>query len=120
MLVDQSPEGLEVLRGSSAYTYDRNWKVQAKNGADGYHVSATHWNYAATTSWCSTGESENTAKALHAGGWGTFGGGYWPHHSRCGSDRRRPGSPPARIRTIAARSPQRPAPGQGPAAVPQR
>ena len=40
MIVDQSPEGLEVLRGSSTYTYDGNWKVQAENGADGYHVSA--------------------------------------------------------------------------------
>lgn len=47
LLVDQSPEGLEVLRGSSTYTFDGNWKVQAENGADGYHVSATHWNYAA-------------------------------------------------------------------------
>lgn len=26
MLVDQSPEGLEVLRGSSTYTYDGNWR----------------------------------------------------------------------------------------------
>ena len=50
MIVDQSPEGLEVLRGASTYTYDGNWKVQAENGADGYHVSAVHWNYAATTS----------------------------------------------------------------------
>ena len=25
MLVDQSPEGLEVLRGASTYTYDGNW-----------------------------------------------------------------------------------------------
>ena len=41
MLVDQSPEGLEVLRGSSTYTFDGNWKVQAENGADGYHVTAT-------------------------------------------------------------------------------
>ena len=49
MVVDQSPDGLEVLKGSSTYTYDGNWKVQAENGADGYHVSATHWNYAATT-----------------------------------------------------------------------
>src|SRR3712207_5009255 len=67
MLVDQSPEGLEVLRGASTYTYDGNWKVQAENGADGYHVSATHWNYAATTSRRSTGESNNTTKALDAG-----------------------------------------------------
>ena len=38
MIVDQSPEGLEVLRGASTYTYDGNWKLQAENGADGYHV----------------------------------------------------------------------------------
>ena len=81
MLVDQSPEGLEVLRGASTYTYDGNWKVQAENGADGYHVSATHWNYAATTSRRSSGESTNTTKALDAGQWGKAGGGYWsfPH-----------------------------------------
>lgn len=57
LLVDQSPEGLEVLRGSSTYTYDGNWKVQAENGADGYHVTATHWNYAATTARRASGES---------------------------------------------------------------
>lgn len=85
MLVDQSPEGLEVLRGSSTYTYDGNWKVQAENGADGYHVTATHWNYAATTSRRNTGESKNDTKALDAGGWGKSGGGYWsfPHGHVC-------------------------------------
>ncbi|BBX19138.1 benzoate 1,2-dioxygenase large subunit [Mycolicibacterium duvalii] len=77
MLVDQSPEGLEVLRGSSTYTYDGNWKVQAENGADGYHVTATHWNYAATTSRRNTGESANDTKALDAASWGKSGGGYW-------------------------------------------
>ena len=77
LLVDQSPDGLEVLRGSSTYTYDGNWKVQAENGADGYHVSAVHWNYAATTSRRGTGESANVTKTLDAGGWGKSGGGYW-------------------------------------------
>ena len=43
MIVDQSPDGLEVLRGASTYTYDGNWKLQTENGADGYHVSSTHW-----------------------------------------------------------------------------
>ena len=32
-----------------SYIYDGNWKLQTENGADGYHVSAVHWNYAATT-----------------------------------------------------------------------
>jgi len=79
MLVDQSPEGLEVLRGSSTYTFDGNWKVQAENGADGYHVTATHWNYAATTSRRNTGESKNETKTLDAGQWGKSGGGYWSY-----------------------------------------
>jgi benzoate/toluate 1,2-dioxygenase subunit alpha len=85
MLVDQSPGGLEVLRGSSTYTYDGNWKVQAENGADGYHVTATHWNYAATTSRRSTGESKTDTKVLDAGSWGKSGGGYWsfPHGHLC-------------------------------------
>ena len=79
LLVDQSPEGLEVLRGASTYTFDGNWKVQAENGADGYHVSATHWNYAATTARRSSGESANDTKALDAGSWGKQGGGYWSY-----------------------------------------
>jgi benzoate/toluate 1,2-dioxygenase alpha subunit len=49
LMVDQSPEGLEVLRGASTYVYDGNWKLQTENGADGYHVSTVHWNYVATT-----------------------------------------------------------------------
>jgi len=79
MLVDQSPDGLEVLRGSSTNTYDGNWKVQAENGADGYHVTATHWNYAATTSRRYSGESKNTTKTVDAGTWGKSGGGYWSY-----------------------------------------
>ncbi|QNQ90834.1 benzoate 1,2-dioxygenase large subunit [Corynebacterium poyangense] len=77
MLIDQSPEGLEVLKGSSTYSFDGNWKLQAENGADGYHVSSTHWNYAATTGRRSTGESLNETKAMDAASWGEQGGGYF-------------------------------------------
>ncbi|MFX7879339.1 benzoate 1,2-dioxygenase large subunit, partial [Acinetobacter baumannii] len=38
-IVDQAPNGLEVLRGNSSYLYDGNWKMQMENGCDGYHVS---------------------------------------------------------------------------------
>lgn len=48
ILVDQAPGGLEVLKGCSTYTYDGNWKLQAENGVDGYHVGAVHANYVAT------------------------------------------------------------------------
>jgi len=38
-----------VLRGHSTYTYDGNWKLQAENGVDGYHVHGLHANFAMTT-----------------------------------------------------------------------
>jgi benzoate/toluate 1,2-dioxygenase subunit alpha len=76
MIVDQSPEGLEVLRGSSTYYFEGNWKVQAENGADGYHVTATHWNYAATQAARKDREAGNDQiKAMSAGGWAKKGGG---------------------------------------------
>lgn len=42
MLVDQAPQGLEVVRGSTDYTYNGNWKLQAENGVDGYHFDIVH------------------------------------------------------------------------------
>ncbi|GAB3518756.1 benzoate 1,2-dioxygenase large subunit [Arthrobacter monumenti] len=76
-MVNQSPEGLEVLRGASTYTYDGNWKVQAENGADGYHVSSVHWNYAATQGRRDSGESTNDTKTMDAGKWGQQKGGFY-------------------------------------------
>ena len=35
-LVDQSPEGLEIVKGASTYTLYGNWKLQAEIGVDGY------------------------------------------------------------------------------------
>ncbi len=75
MIVDQAPDGIEVLRGSGAYTFDANWKLQAENGADGYHVTATHWNYAATQGRRTTDGKVDTIKAMSAGGWARQGGG---------------------------------------------
>jgi benzoate/toluate 1,2-dioxygenase subunit alpha len=50
LLADQAGEqGLEILRGTSTYTYDGNWKLQAENGVDGYHVHGLHVNFALTT-----------------------------------------------------------------------
>ncbi|ACL57343.1 benzoate 1,2-dioxygenase large subunit [Methylobacterium nodulans] len=77
MIVDQSPDGLEVLRGSSSYIFDGNWKLQTENGADGYHVSATHWNYAATTSRRKEAHVVDKTRAMDAGGWAKQGGGFY-------------------------------------------
>ncbi len=67
LIVDRAPEGLEVLKGSSSYVYEGNWKLGAENGADGYHVSVVHWNYASTMSRRNY-EAEGT-HAVDANGW---------------------------------------------------
>jgi benzoate/toluate 1,2-dioxygenase alpha subunit len=42
LFVDQSPRGIEVLRGSSTYVCHHNWKMQVENVPDGYHVPTVH------------------------------------------------------------------------------
>ncbi len=79
LIVDQSPEGLEVLRGNSQYIYDGNWKLQAENGADGYHVSSVHWNYAATTQARKAANAKDDIRAMDAGGWAKKGGGFYSY-----------------------------------------
>jgi benzoate/toluate 1,2-dioxygenase subunit alpha len=87
LIVDQSPEGLEVLRGSSTYVFDGNWKLQTENGADGYHVTAVHWNYAATTSRRKEAEREDKTRAMSAGGWAKQGGGFYSFENGHPEDR---------------------------------
>lgn len=72
-IVDQAPDGLEVLRGNSSYIYDGNWKLQMENGCDGYHVSSVHWNYAATMG----RRKEGGTKAVDANGWSKSVGGVY-------------------------------------------
>ena len=48
MLADQSSQGMEVLPGVSSYIVDGNWKLQAENGVDAYHVTTVHRNFANT------------------------------------------------------------------------
>ncbi len=50
LLVDQALDGLEVVPGSSTYVIDGNWKMQAENAVDGYHVSTVHRVFASTIS----------------------------------------------------------------------
>jgi benzoate/toluate 1,2-dioxygenase alpha subunit len=62
------------------HIFEGNWKLQAENGADGYHVTAVHWNYAATTSRRKQEEQaarEDKIRAMDAGNWGRQGGGFY-------------------------------------------
>jgi benzoate/toluate 1,2-dioxygenase alpha subunit len=78
ILVDESPQGIEVLKGSSTYTFNGNWKLQAENGVDGYHVAATHGNYVQTMQHraASTTKGEKT-KAMNAGDIPSSRGGFY-------------------------------------------
>ncbi|MCW8039049.1 MULTISPECIES: Rieske 2Fe-2S domain-containing protein [Acinetobacter] len=72
-IVDQAPQGLEVLSGSSSYTFDGNWKLQTENGADGYHVTSVHWNYVATMN--HRKQDETVTKVVDPNAWGKSSGG---------------------------------------------
>ena len=48
MFADQAPDGLEILDGSQTYVCDHNWKLQAENVVDGYHVGTVHRNFMTT------------------------------------------------------------------------
>lgn len=54
LMADQSPDGLEVLRGESRYMMDANWKLQTENSTDGYHVATVHRNFATTVGYRET------------------------------------------------------------------
>ncbi|WP_289101416.1 Rieske 2Fe-2S domain-containing protein [uncultured Marinobacter sp.] len=73
-IVDQAPEGLEILRGASTYTYEGNWKLTAENGADGYHVSTVHWNYLSTMG--QRNYEKGGTEAVDAKSWSNEGGFY--------------------------------------------
>lgn len=77
-MVDQAADGLEVVRGSSTYTYEGNWKLTAENGADGYHVGTVHWNYLSTMG--QRNYDKGGTEAVDANSWSNEGGFYAFEH----------------------------------------
>lgn len=45
LIVDQSPEGIELVPGVVSFTYEANWKMQLENCSDQYHFSSVHPSY---------------------------------------------------------------------------
>lgn len=75
---EQSPQGIEVLKGRSVYTYNGNWKLQAENGVDGYHVPMVHANYVQMVGHrLQVNAGGNALKTIEAGKFGKLGGGYY-------------------------------------------
>lgn len=42
MVVDQSPDGVELVPGTVTYNFNANWKLQLENTLDAYHFTSTH------------------------------------------------------------------------------
>ncbi len=64
LVIDQSPQGIELVPGCSTYVYKGNWKLQIENCVDGYHLSSTHTSYIRIVERRASGESNNNLKAL--------------------------------------------------------
>lgn len=45
LVLDQSPDGIEMVPGVVTYTFDANWKLQLENCGDGYHFTSAHASY---------------------------------------------------------------------------
>ena len=45
LVMDQGPDGMEVVGGSQEYGFKANWKLLAENSMDGYHGQPTHATY---------------------------------------------------------------------------
>jgi benzoate/toluate 1,2-dioxygenase alpha subunit len=82
LLADQSSVGqLEVIPGSTSYTFDGNWKLASENGVDGYHAPYVHESFVAIAL-SRSGRGADQVKsvdlssmATNAGGYFYFGGG---------------------------------------------
>jgi benzoate/toluate 1,2-dioxygenase alpha subunit len=78
IVVEQSPQGIEVLKGRSVYTYRGNWKLQAENGVDGYHVDSVHANYVQMIkNRAQINAAGKALKVMAVGDFNRFRGGYY-------------------------------------------
>ncbi|MDX3908579.1 MAG: Rieske 2Fe-2S domain-containing protein [Sphingobium sp.] len=79
LVVDQDENGqIDVIPGPQVYTFDGNWKLQAENGVDGYHVGSIHSNYILTTNNRQRIAAGNdVVSAVDVSGFNKLAGGYY-------------------------------------------
>src|SRR5262249_55219648 len=82
LVVDQSPDGLELVPGTVTYTYPGNWKMQIENSADAYHFVPTHMSYLHTLRKRQTSTRTNYSAGGAARGSFSFANG---HNVHCGA-----------------------------------
>ncbi|MGE3619645.1 MAG: Rieske 2Fe-2S domain-containing protein [Acidimicrobiia bacterium] len=75
-IVDQSPDGVEVVRGTHAYTSRTNWKLSVENALDGYHFAPTHQTFIEYR------KSSGYKPQTDIGTWADLGGGHVIMESR--------------------------------------
>ena len=96
LIVDQAPDGIEMVPGRSTYIYHGNWKLQAENGADGYHVATVHANYVIVQQ-RRKARGEDEVRSITPGGVGNRAGGFYAFdngHVVLWSERARPQDSP--------------------------
>ncbi len=64
MVVDQSPQGVELVPGVSRYVFKGNWKLQIENCVDLYHLTSAHPSFMEIVSRRKSGASGHGLKAL--------------------------------------------------------
>ncbi len=64
LVLDQSPDGIELVPGSSTYTYNGNWKLQLDNSLDGYHLTSVHPSFMKIVDQRKSGISKNTLATI--------------------------------------------------------
>lgn len=59
LIMDQGPHGMEFVPGRMRYIYHGNWKWQAENNLDNYHLTSTHPSFVEVVKMRQQGESGN-------------------------------------------------------------
>ncbi len=69
LVVDQSPDGVELVPGNSVYTFRANWKLQIENCSDVYHLTSTHRSFLAINEQRRSGESKHKLRTVDSASW---------------------------------------------------
>ena len=76
LVVDQGPDGVEMIPGMSQYVYNGNWKWQIENCIDAYHLTSAHPSFMNVVLRRKAGESQNTqVKSMDIQGMMSVAGG---------------------------------------------
>ena len=59
LVIDQSPDGIELIPGNGSFSYRGNWKLQIENCADAYHIAPLHTSFNTLVARRRAGESKH-------------------------------------------------------------